>query len=151
MSSVPPSDELALTKEFRQIRFISVRDLKTRVAALQEEVENGGQCQHLAFRPIVQVQFERLDQKGADLGRGITFTWFADIKTLNIEVPGVFHEKAHSEFERALTCLRADAKWWFGAFTGGSEHPDDSMDQAREKGSPDGEVVSWASTSNAVE
>ena len=58
-------------------------------------------------------------KKGRIPGRGITFTWFAGIKTLIIEVPGVFHEKAHSEFERALTCLRADAKWWLAHSQGG--------------------------------
>ena len=102
MSPVPQSDELALTKEFPPIHFISVQDLKKRVAALREEVESGGQCQHIAFRPIVEDQFERLDKNRADLGHGITFTWFADIKTLVIKVPGMPHEKAHLGFERAL-------------------------------------------------
>ena len=103
MFSVPQSDELALSKEFPPIHFTSVQDLKKRGAALREEVENGGQCQHIAFRQIIEDQFERLQKSRADLGRGITFTWFEDIKTLIIKIPAMPHEKAHLGFERIMT------------------------------------------------
>ena len=76
MTPITPSNELALANDIPPIHFTSVQDLKKRVAALREDVEKGGQCQHIAFRPVAEDQFERLDKNRADIGHGITFTWF---------------------------------------------------------------------------
>jgi hypothetical protein len=99
---VPPSADLALSKTHPPVAFTTMKEMWELVSSQYKILDQGGENQYLAFARVTPAQFESIEKHRTELRCHVRFTYFADIETLIVKLPGMAHETAYRTFAQRL-------------------------------------------------
>ncbi|PLB52031.1 hypothetical protein P170DRAFT_471942 [Aspergillus steynii IBT 23096] len=111
------SSELALTGQYPPISYVSIEDLREKLAAKYETLTRDGKSQHLAFKPVKRSEYDEIESKRLSLGH-VRLTYFEDIEVLIIKVPSRPQEKAHANLGSFLRIELHDMRVGVKEFSG---------------------------------
>jgi hypothetical protein len=99
---VPPSADLALSKTHPPVAFTTMKEMWELVSFQYKKLDEGSEFQYLTFGRVTPAQFESIEKRRTELRYHVRFTYFADIETLVVKLPGAAHETAHRTFSQRL-------------------------------------------------
>lgn len=103
MSPTSSSSDIALTSVYPPKEFKTAKNFKTAVLAQVAKLDRGdNDDQYVSFCSITPKEFERIEARRLDFGRGVKFSYFLDIESLIVKLPTKAHELAHNSFGTML-------------------------------------------------
>lgn len=103
MPQTSSSSEIAFTGVYPPREFETVKKCQNAVLDQVAKLARGDNGdQYVSFRGVGVKEFERIEARRLELGRGVTFSYFPDMESLLVKLPTKAHERAHNSFGTML-------------------------------------------------